>query len=684
MISKKAAVESGVGAVDSGETALLRRRVAELEAELLGLRQSLSGVDGALPAREALLVEAEKVAHLGSWFLNPATSEVKWSDELFRILGYDPAKDSASTENFFGALHPEDLPRSLKAMEAIQATGKMIPTELRVVWKDGTVREVRCDGAVIPDEDGKMFRIVGTVLDVTEPRRDRREANRVARFLQEAQSVARVGSWVWDGVSGMLDWSSALREIFGVPADGTITLDTFKNHVHPDDRALMTRQNEILRETGRCGPVEIRVLRPDGSLCHTLMQAKRLDEEPGAAQRMIGTMWDITERKQLEEQLRQSQKMEVVGRVAGGVAHDFNNLLTVISGNADLLMEDMIDDRLNRIRDAAEVGAALTRQLLAFSRQAVVKPAALDLNAAVRDMARIVERLIGEDIAIRFELSASPAVILADRGQVQQILLNLAVNARDAMAKGGELIFSTREAPGNPLNMGMEPARWVELKVRDTGKGMDAITQRRAFEPFFTTKEPGKGTGLGLSTIADIVSHMKGTIAIASEPNRGTTVTIRFPHSSLKVDAPAQAPTASRNGGHESILLVEDNSELRELVSLFLTSGGYRVQAVGRPGEAERLWKTEKDSFDLLITDMVMPEKSGKELSKSLLAMKPGLKTLFISGYSPSRSGFGEWGFLQKPFTRNELLDAVRAICDRKPASAGQAGSGNGASGTGH
>jgi CheY-like chemotaxis protein len=351
------------------------------------------------------------------------------------------------------------------------------------------------------------------------------------------------------------------------------------------------------------------------------------------------------------------------------VAHDFNNLLTVISGNADLLIEDMIDDRLTRIRDAAEVGAALTRQLLAFSRQAVVKPAPLDLNGTVRDMARIVERLIGEDISIRFDLAAAPMVILADRGQVQQILLNLAVNARDAMARGGELIFSSREAPGNPLNVGTEPARWVELKVRDNGKGMDAATQQRAFEPFFTTKEPGKGTGLGLSTIADIVTQMKGDIAIASEPNRGTTVTIRFPHCALKPEAPPAAVPAAGHSGSESILLVEDNAELRELVGMFLASGGYQVQAVGRPGEAERLWKTAKDSIDLLITDMVMPGKSGKELAKVLSAQKPGLRTLFISGYTPNRSGLGDSGFLQKPFTRNELLEAVRVLCDRKPAS---------------
>ncbi|HKP97157.1 MAG TPA: ATP-binding protein, partial [Fibrobacteria bacterium] len=523
MLQKKSATESGLGAVAAGEESILRRRVAELEAEIRELRRAAASVDAPLPMREALLSEAEKAVHLGSWFLDPGTGEVKWSEELYRILG--------------------------------------------------------------------------------------------------------------------------------LPRDATLDLRTFESMLHPEDRPKLFKHREVVYEKGCVGPVELRFIRTDGTLRHTLVLAKRLEDEITGAEGFLGTVWDVTERKQLEEQLRQSRKMEVVGRVAGGVAHDFNNLLTVITGNADLLLEEYDEDRLRRIRDAADVGAALTRQLLAFSRQAMVKPAALDLNAAVRDIVRIVDRLIGEDISIKLELAEEPAVILADGAQVQQILLNLAVNARDAMGNGGDLIFSTRQAPGNPLMAGSEPSRWVELKVRDTGKGMDPATRERALEPFFTTKEPGKGTGLGLSTIADIVMQMKGTIAIASEPDHGTTVTIRFPHSRAKVAPPPPVELKARKG-RESILLVEDNAELRELVRLFLTSAGYKVQAVGRPGEAETLWKTDKDAIDLLLTDMVMPEKSGKDLAKALLAMKPGLKTLFISGYPPGRNGFGEWGFLQKPFTR--------------------------------
>ena len=255
---EKSAVDGGIGAVETDESAILRRRVEELETENKRLRHALTGVDAALPAREALLNEAEKVAHLGSWFLNPVTHEVKWSEELFRILGYDASKVTATTERFFQAIHPDDLPDSLKNMSALQITGSMVPTEMRVLWKDGTVREIRCDGSVIRDEDGNVFRVVGTVLDVTEPRRDRRQATRIARFLQEAQSVAKVGSLVWESETRIIDWSSGVREILGLAPEKTIDLDILRSLVHPDDLQVMRMNLDNLAKTGRAGPVEIR------------------------------------------------------------------------------------------------------------------------------------------------------------------------------------------------------------------------------------------------------------------------------------------------------------------------------------------------------------------------------------------------------------------------------------------
>jgi two-component system cell cycle sensor histidine kinase/response regulator CckA len=641
----------------------LQRRIAQLEAELEALRHSLSSGESSLAAREILLTEVERVAHLGSWTFDLVVGGVTWSEELYRVLGYQPGVDVPSTEKWFAALHPDDVAHSQAIMGRLMSTGVLEPTVLRVVWKDGTVREIYTYGKVLYDDTGKALRTVGAVLDVTDSRRAQREAERMARFLQEAQQVARIGSWVWDSGTNSVDWSNELADIFGMPEGVKPSPALFRDLVHPDDRHKLPEYRDLLASGVPSGPIELRIMRGDG-VRHVLVQGKRLDEsgEP----RFLGTVWDITERKQLEEQLRQSQKMEVVGRVAGGVAHDFNNLLTVIGGNADLIIDETGDERARSIRDASEVGAALTRQLLAFSRQAVVLAGPLDLNEAVREFTRIAARLIGEDVSIELALSHTPAVIMADRGQIQQILLNLAVNARDAMQRGGQLKFATRLMHGEPGEAGSP--RFIELEVRDNGVGMDERTRRRALEPFFTTKDPGKGTGLGLSTIADIVQQMRGNISIDSEPERGTIVTIRLPRCGLDAVRPVNmaAPLARR--GRESILLVEDNHELRDLIGHFLLSGGYRVLSVGRPSEAEALWQAEGETIDLLLADVVMPEKSGQELARALLAKKPALRTLFISGYTPNRSGFADGAFLPKPFTRGELLAAVRALLDAQPA----------------
>ncbi len=542
---------------DSHEASL--RRIAELEAMVTQLQQSIALVGAPLPAREALLAEVEKSVHLGSWFLNLKTNEVLWSEELFRILGMDPATETASVEKFFNALHPDDSQYAIRNMEILVQTHRLVPSELRIVWKDGTVREVITSGAVILGANGEVERVVGTVMDLTESRRADRE------------------------------------------------------------------------------------------------------------------------RKQMESQLRQSQKMEVVGRMAAGVAHDFNNLLTIIAGNADLMLEEVKDERLRRIMDAAEVGATVTRQLLAFSRQTVVKLIPLDLKASVRDLVRLLGRLLGEDIQIRLDLGTEPAVILADPAQIQQILLNLAINARDAMPTGGELFFSadesfgppsTEDPPGEGRGSSMS-RRWVELSVKDTGKGMDANTRERAFEPFFTTKEIGKGTGLGLSTVQDIVSQFSGTIHIASQTGFGTKVTVRFPYHTEPMAKSVVVNEEAAQKGSESILLVEDNTDLRELIATFLASAGYRVLSVGRPSEAEALWNTEGETINLLVSDMVMPEKSGMELAKSLAGRKPGLRILLISGNAPSQNQLGDAAFLQKPFTRNELLIVVRKACDGMPTRFG-------------
>ncbi len=520
----------------------LLKKIAMLEEVLAHFRENQNAIDSPLPAREALLDEVEKTAHLGSWFMNLETNEVKWSRELFHILGYDPDKDTATAENYFKRLHPDDLKVALGEMDSLAKTGIMTASDYRMIRTDGSIREILGNGTVITNDEGKIIRVVGTVLDVT----DSRKADR--------------------------------------------------------------------------------------------------------------------DRQELEKQLRQAQKMEVVGRVAGGIAHDFNNLLTIIIGNADLLMTESKDEKIKQIREAADVGAALTRQLLSFSRQSIVKYSPVNLNKAVESMVQILGRLLGENIHIQLNLSPEPLIVMADLGQLEQIVLNLAVNSRDAMLASGELIFTTRKIDSEDQN------NWVELLVQDTGSGMDSEIQAQAFEPFFTTKELGKGTGLGLSTVRDIVNQAQGKIALTSVKDSGTSISIQFPeHAGIPaepISAASKNPSQKKSAKGNSILIVEDNEELRELIRSFLMLDGYKVSALSRPSEAEARFAKEFTDVELLITDMVMPGKNGLDLSKSLLAQKPTLKSLFISGYSPDSPRLIGKNFLQKPFSRQELLNLVSQILE--------------------
>jgi CheY-like chemotaxis protein len=378
----------------------------------------------------------------------------------------------------------------------------------------------------------------------------------------------------------------------------------------------------------------------------------------------IGT--DITERKELEAQFLQAQKMEAVGRLAGGVAHDFNNLLTVIGGCADFLL-DVIPEGHPGHEDALEVkrtgerASTLTRQLLTFSSRQVVRPRDVEVNALARDAQRLLRRVIGEDIDLQLALDPDAGVVHLDAGQFEQALVNLAVNARDAMPGGGRLRVSTArvEKPDGPF---------VAVAVSDTGVGMDAATRARIFEPFFTTKPPGKGTGLGLATVFGIVKQAGGTVVVDSAPGKGSTFTLLIPAA-----AGDARPDATRSGhpptphGHERILLVEDDPRVRHLAQRVLELHGYEV--VDAAGGAEALEVPSRAPFDLLLTDVVLPGMSGRELFEALAARHPGLRVLFMSGYAAdalAHHRVSELGapFLEKPFAVAALVQAVRDALD--------------------
>jgi len=389
---------------------------------------------------------------------------------------------------------------------------------------------------------------------------------------------------------------------------------------------------------------------------------------------------DITERKQLEVQLRQAQKMEAIGRLAGGVAHDFNNVLTAIFGYVDILREELPADStaqrdLAEVRKASERAASLTKQLLAFSRQQVLEPMVLEPTALIEDFEKMLHRLIGEDVELRLSLARDTGNVLADPGQLQQVLMNLAVNARDAMPTGGKLILETANAELSEqyaeLHQPVVPGRYVMLAVSDTGTGMTPETRARIFEPFFTTKEKGKGTGLGLSTVYGIVKQSGGYVWVYSELGRGTTFKIYLPRVDAAPDTllPAREPVTV--AGTETILLAEDDAVLRPLAKGLLEKLGYTVLDAADAVEALEAARQYTEVIHLLLTDVVMPGASGRELARRLESHRPDVKVLYVSGYTDDaivHHGMLEPGlnFLQKPFTPAALARKVREVLDTK------------------
>jgi PAS domain S-box-containing protein len=520
---------------------------------------------------------------------------------------------------------------------------------------------------------------------------DRARADSALRRNEErlnlALDAAKMGTWEWDLGSRRVTWSDGVERLFGAPR-GTFngTFESYLELIPEDERARVRATIEASLVDGvQDYTVEHRVHWADGSVHFLEGRGRVYRDASGASTQMAGTVADISDRKraeaqlrQSEEQLRQAQKMEAIGRLAGGVAHDFNNLLTAIGGYSTLaLLESAADDPrreyLEEIQRAGERGASLTKQLLAAGRKQVLSPRVLDLNVVVDDLTSLLRRVIGEDVELEWVRSPGPAVVLADAGQVEQIIMNLAVNARDAMPRGGLLTItsgSEHVAANDPRNHTGAAGNYVLLRVADSGHGMDADTLARMFEPFFTTKDPGKGTGLGLSTVYGIVEQLSGFIAVRSEPDRGAVFDVYLPErerGSILTHPESVAPRA--RGGSETVLLVEDEPQVRDLVLSVLCARGYQVLSADDGGEALRLEENHPDRIHLLITDVVMPGMSGRELATHMTALRAELKVLFMSGYTDDavlRHGAIAPGsaFLQKPFALEDLLQRVRALLD--------------------
>jgi PAS domain S-box-containing protein len=500
--------------------------------------------------------------------------------------------------------------------------------------------------------------------------------NESAAHLLIALEAAQMGTWEWDVKSGAIHWSDRVVRMFGVgPGGFSGGFEDYLALVHSDDRAIVAAEIERALQHGSSDyTIEHRIVWPDGAV-RWLACRGRVDRDAlGKPIRMAGTVVDITDQQHVAERLRQTQKMEAIGQLAGGVAHDFNNILAAILTQAEVARRRVpVEDRalLGEIIGATERGASLTQQLLAFARRQVLLPKPLDLNVVVSDISAMLRRLLGDDLRMRLELSHVPLVTCADSGMLGQVLVNLALNARDAMADGGELTIATAETVvEHEDELGAPPGPYAMITVTDSGAGIAPEHMSRLFEPFFTTKPPGKGTGLGLATVFGIVKLHHGFVRVASEVGKGTSVEIFLPPTDEKIAAASPSPRLAKpEGERETILLVEDDANLRKTTRMLFEMSGYVVVEARNGVEALSVWEEHGESIGLLFTDMTMPEGlDGRQLAAELRRRRPGLKVILTSGYNSDLVGRAadaqEERFLMKPCPVPELLDAVRLALD--------------------
>lgn len=617
------------------------------------------------------------------------------SPQVATILGYKPEECLADSRFWWSHLNPEDQPKALS--EDSWEEGKLFQVEYRMRRHDGEEVWVRDEAVIVRDPNTGKKLTRGLLVDITEKKRAeealRESEERYRNFVsQSSEGIYRMEynppvpchlsldeQIEWGHKAGYvaecndamarLYGRSSAQEVMGKPLSDLLVLK------HPRTHEFMKK---FINDGYRISDQESIEQDAQGQK-RTFLSTMMGTIVEGHWVRTWGITRDVTERLHLEEQLRNAQQLEAIGRLAGGVAHDFNNILSIIMGHAELLLASGVEERLRngleQMRRAAERAASLTQQLLAFSRKQVLQPKVLDLNEKVADVEKMLSRVIGEDIELIASLHPSLTAVKADPGQIEQVLINLAVNARDAMPQGGRLAMETSNleiGTEQARDLDVTPGKYAMLKVSDTGSGMDADTVAHVFEPFFTTKPIGKGTGLGLSTVYGIVKQSGGGIRVESEPSRGTVFRIYLPATE---DDRSRSNTHFRQsqvaGGEETILITEDEPDLRELTRIFLESYGYRVLSAGSAEQAIQVSDQFGEPIHLLLTDVIMPGISGRQLAEKILIKRPKTKILYMTGYTDDmvvQHKVLEPGvqLLQKPFSKAELALKVRATLDSR------------------
>jgi PAS domain S-box-containing protein len=569
---------------------------------------------------------------------------------------------------------PEDAPKLLDRMGQI-SLGVAYSGRWKHRKKDGTVIDVEVLSYSLDSLRPVEFVLVS---DVSERVRNEALVQESSECLNMALRASRTGVWSFDAVKDQIVCDAHTSEILGIsPGSFGGTSADLLARIHPEDRDIMPNPLTEGAQGRSEIAIEFRVVWPDGSVHHIASRGQAFFNEDGGLARVSGVSHDITEQRLLEEELRQSQKMEAIGRLAAGIAHDFNNVLTVITGYCSLLLtnprrQKSVPQALREMLEAGRRAAALTGQLLAFGRKQVLQPQLVNLGVILEEVDGLVRHLSGEDIEVATNIDQDLANVRADPNQVQQVILNLVTNARDAMPKGGTLMLELKNMELDEIKADRSDVprgRYVLLAISDNGVGMKPEVRRRAFEPFFTTKETGRGTGLGLSTVYGIVKQSGGYISLDSEPGVGTTFRIFLPRVDEQLEPGPSKPIPALHGGHETILVVEDDPEVRALVREILDSVGYNIIVAEDGEDAMRVAAGYAGDIRLLLTDVVMQKMGGRQSAEHLIAIRPEMKVLYMSGYTSDEvlhHGILDQKvhFLAKPFTSAGLCSKVRAVLD--------------------
>ena len=655
-----------------------RRLNDELERHVQVRTAELQEAYDQLVTSDARVKEAQELAHVGSWEWNVGDRSGWWSEELRRICGADPESFGPDYDACMALSPADDWVTVTHVVQKALADCLPFQCEHRIVRPDGEMRVMHSFGRVIVDDAGLVVQMIGASQDITARKAAEEIVGRSERRLQTIIDAQPACVKLVSFAGILMDMNRAGLEMVGADDLSQVKGRPILDLVHQDDRSRYLEMHGAA-SSGSPGRMEFRITGLDGAQRFVDSRAVPFEAPAtgaGTQRAVLSVSTDITERKQLEQQLRQAQKMEAIGQLAGGVAHDFNNMLAIILGYSEMLTEQIGPDKpigqdLREIKVAAERAAALTKQLLAFSRKQVFSMVAIDVTHVIRTVKPMLQRLLGERITVTTSLAEDIVPVMADNAQLEHLLINLSVNARDAMPDGGVLTFTTANITLDEAfvrdHPGASSGACAMLSVTDTGIGMTSEVQARIFEPFFTTKESGRGTGLGLAAAYGTVKQLGGYLEVESHLGRGTTFSLYLPETTRTAQTPRPSAPVSAHVGNETILLVEDEGGVRAFLKTTLQRFGYRVIEAESAEAALALLKEHTAPVHLLLTDLVLPGMNGSQLAAHVTRGRPNLRVMFMSGYARGIGSIADGldpsiPLLEKPFTAQTLLTKTRQL----------------------